>query len=452
MLGRRRFLDALAIGALGACASPPRVRPPAALGGKRVVMISIDGMRPEYHRTPDAYGLQIPHLRRLAAEGASAEGLESVWPTVTYPAHTTMVTGVVPARHGVAANTPFDPEGASKGQWRWYAEEIRVRALWDATREAGLASGAMYWPVTVGAAIDWNVPQIWRSKTDFDDALLRALSTPGLAREVSAAIGALPAEHRSDDVRARAAAWLVREKRPHLTLAYLTDLDSAQHEHGPFSAQALATLERIDAGVGAIVEAARVAGTYDGTTFVVLSDHGFLPVTRTIRPYVLFAKEGLLDLIGTAVKGWRAAPLVAGGSCGVVLSDASPALRAHVGDVLARVAADRTLGIRKLYTEEENAALGGFAGCAFALDAEDGFEFSSSAEGPAVGPSDHAGTHGYAPSRSELRASLIVSGRGVRRGASLGVPRMIDVAPTVARLLGVSLPDATGKAIDAALA
>ena len=409
-----------------------------------MIVISIDGMRPEYHRTPDAYGLQIPHLRRLTAEGASAEGLESVWPTVTYPAHTTMVTGVRPARHGIATNTPFDPEGKSHGGWRWYADEIRARTLWDATRDAGLTSGAIYWPVSVGAAIDWNFPQIWRSKTDFDDPLLRALATAALARELEAAGAKLPAEHRSDDERARAAAWLVRTKRPHLTLAYLTDLDSAQHESGPFSPHALATLERIDAGVGAIVDAARAAGTHAMTTFIVLSDHGFLAVARTIRPYVLFAKEGLLDLAGTSVTGWRAAALVAGGACGVVLADESSALRARVADVLARLAADATLGIRKVYDAEENAALGGFAGCAFALEAETGFEFSSSADGPAVGPTDHAGTHGYAPGRSELRAALLLAGRGVKRGASLGVPRMVDVAPTVARLLGLSLPGAEG--------
>lgn len=452
-LPRRAFTGALASLALGGCRSagcqPQKQRAQTKGSTRQVVMISIDGLRPDYLLEADALGLAIPRLRRLMSTGAVAAGMTSVWPTVTYPAHTTLVTGARPTRHGVATNYPFDPMRTKPGAWLWYADAIRTRTLWNATRAAGLTSAACYWPVTVGAEVDWNLPQIWKTKTDDDDELLRATATPGLADAMRAGIGALPAEHRSDLERSKGAAWLLREKRPELLLAYLTDLDTSQHATGPFSRDARTTLEAIDAGVGRIIDAANPA---DQTTFVVVSDHGFLPVSRLTRPYVLFAKEKLVEIERDKLKTWRAALMPAGGMCGVVLSDPSDAaLRSRVGEVLSRAAADRAIGIRRVIGEAELGRLGGFPGAAFALEAETGFELSPSLDGPLTDTASHLGTHGYAPDRPEMHAALVLSGAGIKAGAKLGVVSMLDVAPTVAALLGLTLPDAEGRVLAAAL-
>jgi predicted AlkP superfamily pyrophosphatase or phosphodiesterase len=102
-----------------------------------VVLISIDGMKPDYVLEADKYGLKIPHLRRLVSEGAYASGVRGVLPTVTYPSHTTMVTGVSPAKHGIVANTPFDPFSRNFGGWYWYSEDIKVPTLWDVASKGG---------------------------------------------------------------------------------------------------------------------------------------------------------------------------------------------------------------------------------------------------------------------------------------------------------------------------
>src|SRR5947207_3629095 len=110
-------------------APAPKVAPEPA---RRVVLISIDGLKPEYLAEADARGLKIPALRSLMATGSRAQGMESVWPTVTYPAHTTLVTGVSPARHGILANGPFDPFVKNWDGWYWYAEAISIKTLWTA--------------------------------------------------------------------------------------------------------------------------------------------------------------------------------------------------------------------------------------------------------------------------------------------------------------------------------
>jgi predicted AlkP superfamily pyrophosphatase or phosphodiesterase len=135
----------------------------------------------------------------------------------------------------------------------------------------------------------------------------------------------------------------------------------------------------------------------------------------------------------------------------VLASPGDDSLRARVGDVLAKAAADPTMGIRKVHTEAEMTPREGFPGAAFVLEAETGWEYSWSTDGPVVGPSDHGGTHGYPPERSEMHASLVLSGAGVKKGASLGVVQLTDVAPTIAKMLGLSMPDVEGSVLGAAL-
>jgi predicted AlkP superfamily pyrophosphatase or phosphodiesterase len=112
----------------------------AQAGRVPVVLLSIDGLKPDYVLEADRHGLKVPNLRKLAADGAFATGVTGVTPTVTYPSHTTLVTGVSPAEHGILNNSPFDPHGTNVNGWSWYAEDIRVPTLWDAATEAGLVT------------------------------------------------------------------------------------------------------------------------------------------------------------------------------------------------------------------------------------------------------------------------------------------------------------------------
>src|SRR5271154_6480725 len=131
-----------AIAALPAAAAP-------------VLMISVDGMKPEYVLDADAHGLRIPFLRGLLRDGSYARGVTGVWPTVTYPSHTTLLTGLSPAEHGIYNNLEFDPRHQFADSWFWYAHQIRVPTLWEAAHEAGLSTASVGWPVSVGAPVDF---------------------------------------------------------------------------------------------------------------------------------------------------------------------------------------------------------------------------------------------------------------------------------------------------------
>src|ERR1700730_18593798 len=158
-----------------------------------LVMISVDGMRPDYVTGADAYGAKIPQLRRFMREGSYADGVVGVVPTVTYPSHTTLVTGVWPAKHGIFGNTTFDPLQKNYQGWYWYAEDIRVPTLWDLATRAGRTTASIQWPATVGAHITWNIPEFWRANTEDDAKLLRAVSTAGIVADLEKEVGPYPA-------------------------------------------------------------------------------------------------------------------------------------------------------------------------------------------------------------------------------------------------------------------
>src|SRR5271156_7114540 len=154
-----------------------RAQPPDAQ--RYAIIISIDGLMPASYTEADAHGLKIPAMRELMAAGAWSPGVRDVLPAVTYPAHTTMATGVSPARHGIVSNTVFDPLGQRDGEWYWYEPELRAPTLWQLARARGLRTSLIAWPVTMGAAGDAGMPEFWRGRGIDGAQLMRAISTPG---------------------------------------------------------------------------------------------------------------------------------------------------------------------------------------------------------------------------------------------------------------------------------
>src|SRR6266540_1672488 len=141
----------------------------AAAQQRAVALISIDGMRPDHVLEADRHGLKIPNLRRMLRDGAHATAMRGVMPTVTYPTHTTMLTGVWPDKHGIPMNLPFDPERRNQDGWYWYAEDIKAPTLWEAASRAGYIVGSVSWPSSIGApGVQFNIPEFWRASTTED--------------------------------------------------------------------------------------------------------------------------------------------------------------------------------------------------------------------------------------------------------------------------------------------
>jgi predicted AlkP superfamily pyrophosphatase or phosphodiesterase len=458
-IARGLFVAALLVGlgfAVGRCGGEPRsaAPPPRSPATRALLVISIDGLRHDYL---DDTTHAIPNLRRLRAEGASARTMRGVWPTVTYPAHTTLVTGVTPARHGIVNNVVFDPFEKNEGGWYWYAAELRVPTLWDVATAAGIDVANATWPVTVGARIRYNVPQYWRARNPEDEQLLKELGTPGLYAEVARAAPG-PGEHRSDRARVDAALYLLRNKRPGLTLVYLADLDTVQHDRGPMSPEMWRVLERTDGFVGELVSAA--AKEQPRLAVAIVSDHGFVPVDTDVRPNVALRREGILQAVTRSKDGrtedvlsaYEAVTWKAGGSAAIMgRNRRDEPTASRVKALFQALAADPANRIASVIDGERVEREGGFPGALVVLQAAPGALFSERFDPPMVAPSHYRGMHGYSPDVPEMGSGFVLWGDGIR-AADLGEVAMIDVAPTLATLIGVSLPEAEGKPLTSALA
>lgn len=416
-----------------------------------VVLISIDGLKPEYVLEADARGLKIPNLRRFVREGAYSSGVHGVIPTVTYPSHSTLVTGASPAKHGIHANTTFDPLGKNQGGWYWYAEDLQVPTLWDVARAAHLSTANVHWPVTVSARIDWSLPQYWRTGTPDDRKLLRVMATPGLLDTLEKELGpyadGIDESIGGDENRAKFAARLIELKQADFTMVYLTALDHAQHGTGPFSTDSKATLERIDTALGQVLGAVEL--TYGGRAVIsVVSDHGFAPIEKALQLGVAFRKAGLIDLDAKEkITGWTGMIWSSGGSAAIVLKEPQDkAARTKVADLLAKLAADPTNGIARVVEEEELHRKGGFPEAQWLVAMKPGFVVGENSSGPLVTPTS-GGAHGYWPDTPEMNSSFFVMGPGVTGGKALGPIDMRSIGPTLARFMGVSLPAAEEPAL-----
>ena len=412
-----------------------------------VILISIDGLKPEYVLGADARGLKIPNLRRFLKEGSYSTGVHGIVPTVTYPSHTTLITGASPAKHGVYSNTTFDPFRKNFGGWYWYAEDIKIPTLWDAAAAAHLVTSNVHWPVSVAAHIDWNLPQYWRTGTPDDRKLLRVLATPGLLDSLEKDLGpyadGIDESITGDENRAKFAARLIELKHADFTTVYLTALDHEEHASGPFSPESYTILERIDAALGAVLEA--VQRTYQGRAVVcVVSDHGFARTDKSLHLAVAFRKAGLIDFDAKdKITGWKAMIWGAGGSAAIVLKDKNDAAtKSQVSDLLAKLAADPANGVTRIISEDELHARGGFPDAQFLVALKPGFVTGENLSGELVASSSVKGMHGYWPDLPEMNASFFILGPGIPAARSLGTIDMRSVAPTLAHYLGVSLPSA----------
>ena len=425
---------------------------PAQEQRRHVVMISIDGLMPAHYTRAGELGLRIPNLRRLMADGVHATGVIGVLPSVTYPSHTTLVTGVMPRQHGIGSNKIFDPLGTSGGSWNWYADAIEVPTLISAAEARWMTTASVSWPVSVGLGSDYNVPEFWRpgSNHEIDRKLLAALSTPGLLRTIETNAGRpLPAPaNMTDDDRAGAAAFIIRTYRPEVMLLHLSDLDGAEHDHGPMTRQALEAVEKSDQMVGNVLDAIRSAGITDRTLVAIVSDHGFLAIQTTVKPNTLLRAHGFIDVDDKGkVKAWRAFFHSDGGSSALHLKD--PADLDRVRSLLRRRMGAGHSGLQAILEADDTRRLGSRA--ELVLDAAEGYSFSDSVEGEWFSPATSKGTHGHAPDRPPLHASLILAGPFSRRG-SLGIVPMTSIAPTLAQYLGLTLTSTTSEPISLSLA
>jgi predicted AlkP superfamily pyrophosphatase or phosphodiesterase len=436
---------------LALLATLPFLAAPAAAGGRladHVVLISVDGLLPEYVVRPQEFGLRLPNIQALRDQGSWAEGAIGPYPSLTYPSHTSIATGVRPARHGIPQNTRFDPRGA--GEWYFESSAIRVPTLWDVVQSAGLKTAGVSWPVTVGSSIDFLFPEVHQNPPDMTWLdLSRRESTPGLIDAVVEELGGFGASDNRDprkrDTFATAVAThILRRRQPNLLLIHLVQTDYAQHATGKHTVESLHAFSLVDGHIGEIVRASEQAGIRGRTAFVVTGDHGFYRVHSVLQPNVVLRQAGLLKVGADGkLSEWRAIAHRAA----IRLEDpADPTLARRVETLFREMAEGPYQHLFRVVGRAELDRLGADPEVLLILEPVEGYAVSESLVGDAfIAPTSTRGTHGFLPTIPAMHTGLVFSGAGVRQGVEVPIARLIDIAPTVARLLGLEMKDIDGS-------
>jgi predicted AlkP superfamily pyrophosphatase or phosphodiesterase len=402
------------------------------------MVVSVDGMRPDVYRRADELGLRLPNLRELVRAGASADAVESIYPSTTYPAHTTLVTGVPPRVHGIFSHlASLDPTERVR-PWHWFAQPIRVPALWNSARAIGMKTASVGWPVSAGAPMDYNLPEIW------DAALANPLedlhtvarhATPGLFEEMMKELAPIIPGATPDQLRVEAALAIWKRYRPGLMLIHLIEYDHEAHQYGPLAPESLRALERSDAEIARLREAAQDRGP---ANFVVLSDHGFVPVEKEAAPLVALGEEGLyVKQDETSWQLRRLGAVHAGGSFALYwLERPSAEDRRALDRAIEQLS--ETGAVEEVVDRARLESLAADPDAEMILEAAPGYYFSDRFEGPLVRPSvkDH-GTHGHLPTREGLEASFVAAGPGIASGKNLGRLSLTQVGRVLMQLAGL---------------
>ena len=402
---------------------------------RHLLLVSIDGLAwPTLQRALP----RLPTLSRLAREGTSAP-LTSVFPSLTWPAHTSLVTGVFPAKHGVLGNRVYDRATKKVTELVEMPAIIRGPTLFSVAHAKGLKTAALLWPATSGApGLDWNLPEV------HEQAEFQRYASPGLLKELQAAglpvaqLGRIGREELflSDSFVRDAAVHLIRRHKPALLLVHFLSVDSVAHQFGPGSRAVDWALELVDRYLGDVLAALHAAGIAGQTDVLVVSDHGFLAIDKYADPLEILKLAGVKPAgLGLAINGQALFVSTPTATDAIAVADKLRAAKLpEIASVLEGLALTE-LGLPTPVQDPRAPDLVVVAPPNVFWVAGRGRRYK--------GPLNTLGMHGHPPGPPELQGIFVAAGpRLIQGGPMLTGLRLVDVAVLAGQLLQAPLPGA----------
>lgn len=422
----------------------------------RLIVLSFDGLSTldfEYIKT-------LPNFSTFINNSAYCKQVDSIYPSLTYPAHTTIVTGKYPKNHGIINNTLLQP-GNEHPDWYWHSKNIKSDTLYDLAITQGMSSAALLWPVTAGSRIKYNMPEIFANRAWQNQIIVSLLNgSPLYQYQMNKKFGYLRKgikQPHLDNFTHQSLLYTLKKYKPDLTLVHYTDLDTMRHYNGFNSEVAFEALHRHDQRLGELVSALKEMGLYEDSTIIVLGDHSSIDEDKIINLNVLFKERGW---IAEGKKGRLAYDVICkncDGSAYVYIKDKNNIGLKHDIELLLQDFNNKHNCIEEIYTAEQAAAFGADPDCTYMLEAKRGYYFLDNIEGDVIkqiqpgeaGNVPHVtiNTHGYSPLKEDYATIFIASGKGIKNGTVIYKMSLIDEGPTMAKLLGLELQQADGRVL-----
>lgn len=419
---------------------------------KYVIVISFDAVSEE-----DLEFLsKQPNFSKLIKNGALIKNVESVYPSLTYPAHVTIVTGKYPKNHGVINNTVLDFKNDNP-DWYWYRKYIKGDTIFDLAEKSGMKTCSILWPVTARSKITYNMPEIFCTKR-YDNQILKSALAGSKIYQVNMnkKFGYLRQgmeEPYLDNFATEVAKKTIRELKPNLILLHLIDSDSQKHKYGIENKEVIESLKHHDERLGEIIESLKLAGIYEDSTIIALGDHSQINVNNVIKLNSILMKNDLINVNGNKIKSYKAIAKSCDGSSYIYLKNKNDVeTRKKVRDILNELKNKYSNVIEEVYNNEEIKNLGADINASFMIEAKRGYYFIDDFLGEAIEVIDESSkikhklraSHGYLPSRDNYKTFFIAYGKTIKKGVVLEKGKLINHGPTIAKILDIDLRDCDG--------
>ena len=444
---------------------------------KRVMVISLDAVG----RSDLEYMRTLPNFKAFFEKGALCEHVRSVYPSITYPAHTSIITGRMPKNHGIINNTKLQPD-RDGADWICQRRYIKSTTLYDEAMKQGKKVAALLWPVVGKSKIPYCVPEIMVTREWQNQIIVNALTGPLFYQlDLNRRFGHLRNGIRQpalDNFVHESALYTIKKYNPDLFLLHFTDVDTNRHIYGVHHQKAREAIRRHDDRLGEILETLAQTGNMEETAVILLGDHYQKDAEHIVYLNEVLRKEGLLEFMPEAqkaragstgspgrpgdsgIRNWKAVTKTCDGSCYVYLRDGKKAkeeLKRKVHRLFESLARKPEYGIARVFSGQEAAALGADPECFLMLEAADGYVFLDGCGQEFKEVADEKqhtlhGTHGYLPEGEEYETFFAAAGCGIAPGIVTRQIALWDEGVTLARLMGLDLGDADGHVIEEMLA
>lgn len=416
---------------------------------EHIVVISLDALGTEdFNKLKETPGFQY-----LILNGTYCDQVVSVCPSLTYPAHCSIVTGKLPRNHGVINNTKIQPH-RKVPEWYWYRKDIKGETIYDIAHKMKKTVASLLWPVTGRSSIKYNLPEIFPVKahqTQFSQVL--SAGSPRYCLELDSKFKHLRhgiQQPQLDHFVHESAKYTFRKYHPYMTLVHYVDLDAMRHKHGFDSPEANDAIRRHGQRIADWINFLKEEDKLDSTVFVVLGDHSHKPVKKVIRPNVFLRQLGLIKMLEDDILDWKAYFKSCDGSGYIYVDKRHPEVIELIRDNLTVLSAYEENGLLRYMDGPTAASRGADPNCTFMLCACEGYYFDESPLGEFIEDVDqnsalYRSVHGYEPHIPDYNTVFLMAGPGVNKAHQIQSMNLIDEGPTIAKLMGSSLWGVDGR-------
>lgn len=411
-------------------------------------VISLDALG--YH-DEDIYK-DLPFLKSMRERGTWIRRLESVYPTLTYAIHSTIVTGRYPSEHGVDNNLLVQPERLNM-DWYWDEDYVSGDTIFRKAHEKSYTISAFSWPVSGFLPIEYNVPEVWTYEDEEFFEHVKRKGSPEFIEELYNEIGERninDSQKISDEWMAKAVAYTFEKYQPDITFLHLIDVDHQKHVYGASHFAVKDAIKELDDRLSRMFEKIAKVKNLDEINIMLLSDHSQIDTAYPIRLNKVLADMNLVNVNedGTVKEDWKAYFLTCGGSTALYTKEDDPNL---VEQIKERVEKLDIAGIDQIFDSEGIKELKSSNKAKLRIEAKEGYAFEADAR-EFITSRDYTvsarGNHGFLPTKEKNFAIGIFAGPAFKEGKIIEKEKIINIAPTIDTIYNLDMKDMSGEVID----